>query len=155
MVFPGGFQFGLPRVTSNSWEQTDKQQLKYYLNIFNISYDTLILIIIAISLNLVYIYRSRQDTLDILNNTTCGKNQPNVNWIPEFGNLLFLYITAVFLVINFDDYRRKANAPCDKRDEVDIAKAYNAFVAALLAYIATVISRRNYDIDAMVAAQKR
>lgn len=150
MVFPGAFQVSAPKFISESNGQIDREELKYYLNIFNISYDTLILIIVAISLNLYYVYRSRIDTLDALNNTSCGKNQPSVEWIPEFGNMLFLYITAVFLIINYDDYMRKVNAPCDKRDEVAIAKAYNAFFAALLAYIAAVISRRNYDIDVVL-----
>lgn len=154
MVFPEFFQLASPVTTRRSSNQVDTQELKYNLNILNISSDTLVLIIIAIALNLYFIYRSKIDICDTLNNTNYGQSMPDVSGIPEFANLMFLYITSVFLVINYDDYMRKANAPCDKRDEVAIAKAYNAFVAALLAYIATVISRRNYNIDHMVGAQQ-
>lgn len=155
MVFPGVFQLTSPVTTKSSSNQVDTQELKYNLNILNISSDTLVLIIIAIALNLYFIYRSKIDICDTLNNTNYGQNMPNVSGIPEFANLMFLYITAVFLVINYNDYVRKANVPCDKRDEVAIAKAYNAFIASLLAYIATVISRRNYDIDHMVGVQQQ
>ena len=154
MVFPGVFQLGTPPPTKNSSDKIDVQELKYNLNVLNISSDTLVLIIIAIVLNLYYVYKSKVDICDTLNNTSCGKKMPDASSIPEFGNFMFLYITAVFLVINYDDYMRKLNVPCDKRDKVAITKAYNAFVAALLAYIAAVISRRNYDIDHMVESQK-
>lgn len=154
MVFPGVFQLAAMVPTKSSNNQVDTQELKYNLNILNISSDTLVLIIIAIALNLYYIYRSKIDICDALNNTNYGQGMPDVSDIPEFTNLMFLYITSVFLVINYDDYMRKANAPCDKRDEVAITKAYNAFVASLLTYIATVISRRNYNIDHMGGAQQ-
>lgn len=154
MVFPGVFQLDTPTIIKSSSEQVNTQELKYNLNVLNISSDTLVLIIIAIALNLYYIYRSKIDICDALNNTTCGKNLPDVSGIPEFGNFMFIYITAVFLVINYDDYMRKVNVPCDKRDKVAIAKSYNAFVAALLAFIASVVSRRNYDIDNAVNSQQ-
>lgn len=154
MVFPGVFQIGTPTTKKSSSGQVDTQELKYNLNVLNISSDTLVLIIIAIVLNLYYIYRSKVDICDTLNNTSYGKNMPDVSNLPEFANFMFLYITAVFLAINYEDYMRKANAPCDKRDNVAIAKSYNAFVAALLAYIATVISRKNYDIDQRVNSKQ-
>lgn len=154
MVFPGVFQINTPVVAKGSNEEVDKKELLYNLNALNISSDTLVLIIIAISLNLYFVYKSKLDVCNTLNNTKCGQCLPDASWIPEFGNFMFIYITAVFLVINYDDYMRKVNAPCDKRDKVAIAKAYNAFVAAILAFIAAVISRRNYDIDHIVEGQK-
>lgn len=99
MVFPGVFQIGTPTTKKSSSGQVDTQELKYNLNVLNISSDTLVLIIIAIVLNLYYIYRSKVDICDTLNNTSYGKNMPDVSNIPEFANFMFLYITAVFYML--------------------------------------------------------
>lgn len=147
MVFPGVFQLNSGETQKDASGQVDKKGLLYNLNVLNISSDTLVIIIIGIALNLYYIYRSKIDICDILNNTEYGKNLPDVSGIPELGNFIFLYVTSVFVVINYDEYMRKINVAPDKRDNVAIVKAYNAFVASLLALIASVVSRRNYDID--------
>lgn len=154
MVFPGVFQLETQPISKDSSEQAKVQELKYNYNVLSVSSDTLVLILIAISLNLYYVNKSKVDICDTLNNTKCSSNLPDASKIPEFANFMFIYITSVFLVINYEDYMKKLSVPCEKRDKITIEKSYNAFVASLLAFIAAVISRRNYDIDNAIKGQQ-
>lgn len=147
MNFTGVFDEDAQRATSSSAEQINTEEVLQNLKSINLSFNTVIIILIAIILNLYYIYRTRVDLLDVINRTKCGANLPNVSKLPEFANTLFLYSTAVFLMINYNDYIKKTMISPNKRDEVAIEKSYNTFFSSILAYIATVISRRNFDID--------
>lgn len=147
MNFTGVFDEDTQKSTNSSGGQINTKELLENLKSINLSFDTVIIILIAIILNLYYIYRTRIDLLDVINSTECGANLPNVSKLPEFANTLFLYSTAVFLMINYNDYIKKTMISPNKRDVVAIEKSYNTFFASILAYIATVISRRNFDID--------
>ncbi len=151
MVFTGVSGDSAQQTTSTNTSNVDRDELLSQLGTLNLYFNTLTILLVGVLLNLYYIYRSRVDLLDIINGTDCGANMPNVTKIPEFTNLLFLYITAVFLVIDYNNYVNKTSVPCEDRDEVAIAKAYNSLFAALLAYIASIINRRNYDIDNSVS----
>lgn len=154
MFFPGIFQIGTPVATNGANKNTEIQDLKYNINVLNVSFDTLVLILIAAGLNLYYVYKLRADACDTLNNTNFAKGLPDESKIPEFVNFLFLYSTSVFFLVNYDDYRNKVNVPCNKRNQVEITKAYNGVVSSLLVYIASVISRRNFDINSAVNMQQ-
>lgn len=114
------------------------------LNQLNISFDTLLVILLAVILNIYYIYFSKVKVLDKINNTKCAEHLVDGTKIPRISNEMFLYSTAVFLEINFNNYE---NVIKDKEsDEKSINKAYKQFFSTILVLIATILSRSNLEI---------
>ena len=79
----------------------DINDLYRQLYILNLSLETIYIVIIAIFLNIEFIKWSRIKILDSINNT---KNLEKVGYLidyPKISNLIYIYATGVFLLINY------------------------------------------------------
>ena len=76
-----------------------QEELFKQLNILNISYDSLLLILLAIILNIEFVSGERIKVLDKLNNTNMADSLPDLSKIPRISNEIFLLTTSIFLFI--------------------------------------------------------
>ncbi|ACD52318.1 UNVERIFIED_ORG: hypothetical protein B2H98_11300 [Clostridium botulinum] len=131
--------------SSNESTNTSKSQLIQQLQTLNLSIGTIYVILIAIFLNLEYVYGERLKLLDQLNGTKYSENQSDKGDNPEISNRMFLYATAIFLLINWKNLQQVLAT--DDNSETGLKnkrKAYNSFLASLLIFIATLINRNNF-----------
>lgn len=133
--------------SDNSTEsEIDYEALIAQVNQLNLSFDTLLVILTAILLNIYYVYYSRTQVLDTLNNTKCAELLIDGTKIPRITNSMFLYSTSVFLEINYSNYEKLNSVQGEQRDINAINTAYRAFFSTLLVLIATAISRSNLEV---------
>ncbi len=89
----------------NNESSVSEEELFKQLNILNISYDSLLLILVAIILNIEFVSGERAKLLDQLNNTNISDSLPDLSRIPIISNEIFLLVTSIFLFINYFKYR--------------------------------------------------
>ena len=93
-----------PNNKSNE-SSVSREELFKQLNILNISYDSLLLILVAVILNIEFVSGERTKLLDQLNNNTnISDSLPDLSRIPIISNEIFLLVTSIFLFINYDAY---------------------------------------------------
>ena len=126
--------------------EVDYEALIEQVNQLNLSFDSLLVVLIAILLNIYYIYYTRTQVLDTINNTKCAELLIDGTKIPKITNTMFLYTTAIFLEINYSNYEKLNSVQGNKRDINAINKAYRAFFSTLLVLIATALSRSNLEV---------
>ena len=135
------------KTTGNSAEnEIDYEALIAQVNQLNLSFDTLLVILTAILLNIYYVYYTRTQVLDTINNTKCAELLIDGTKIPRISNAMFLYATAIFLEINYSNYEKLDSVQGEQRDIKAINTAYRAFFSTLLVLIATVMSRSNLEV---------
>lgn len=135
------------KTTGNSAEnEIDYEALIAQVNQLNLSFDTLLVILTAILLNIYYVYYTRTQVLDTINNTKCAELLIDGTKIPRISNAMFLYATAIFLEINYSNYEKLDSVQGEKRDTKAINTAYRAFFSTLLVLIATAMSRSNLEV---------
>ena len=136
--------------SSNSNENTtttSNSELIQQLQTLNLSIGTIYVILIAIFLNLEYVYGERLKILDALNGTKCSENQTDKGDNPRISNRLFLYATAIFLIINWQGLQKVSQSNDNTIEGIKNKKrAYNSFFASLLIFIATLISGNNFNL---------
>ena len=120
-----------------------QEELFKQLNILNISYDSLLLILVAIILNIEFVSGERAKLLDQLNNTNISDSLPDLSRIPIISNEIFLLVTSIFLFINYDAYETSIEDEVSQRDQI---KAFRAFISSFLVLVATSISRGNLEV---------
>lgn len=120
-----------------------EEELFKQLNILNISYDSLLLILIAVILNIEFVSGERAKILDQLNNTNISDSLPDLSRIPIISNEIFLLVTSIFLFINYDAYETAVEDEVSQRDQ---SKAFRAFISTFLILVATSISRGNLEV---------
>ena len=120
-----------------------QEELFKQLNILNISYDSLLLILVAVILNIEFVSGERTKLLDQLNNTNISDSLPDLSRIPIISNEIFLLVTSIFLFINYDAYETSIEDEVSQRDQI---KAFRAFISSFLVLVATSISRGNLEV---------
>ncbi|SCJ93313.1 Uncharacterised protein [uncultured Clostridium sp.] len=126
--------------------EIDYEALIAQVNQLNLSFATLLVILMAILLNIYYVYYTRTQVLDTINNTKCAELLIDGAKIPKISNTMFLYATGIFLEINYSNYEKLNSVQGDQRDTNAINTAYRAFFSSLLVLIATAISRSNLEV---------
>lgn len=127
----------------NNESSVSEEELFKQLNILNISYDSLLLILVAIILNIEFVSGERAKLLDQLNNTNISDSLPDLSRIPIISNEIFLLVTSIFLFINYDAYETSIEDEVSQRDKI---KAFRAFISSFLVLVATSISRGNLEV---------
>ncbi|MBS5925555.1 MAG: hypothetical protein KIC66_00525 [Clostridium sp.] len=127
----------------NNESSVSEEELFKQLNILNISYDSLLLILVAIILNIEFVSGERAKLLDQLNNTNISDSLPDLSRIPIISNEIFLLVTSIFLFINYDAYETSIEDEVSQRDQI---KAFRAFISSFLVLVATSISRGNLEV---------
>lgn len=116
------------------------------LGVLNLSINTIYIIVLAIFMNINYLYDSRGRLLDEINGTNYMENAPDVSDAPRIANKLFLYATGVFLEINFEQLQVVSSVTGEDRDEKAIMNASNNLLSSLLIFIATGISHNTLNL---------
>ena len=116
------------------------------LGVLNLSINTIYIIVLAIFMNINYLYDSRGRLLDEINGTNYMENAPDVSDAPRIANKLFLYATGVFLEINFEQLQVVSSVTGEDRDEKAIMNANNNLLSSLLIFIATGISHNTLNL---------
>ena len=116
------------------------------LGVLNLSINTVYIIVLAIFMNINYLYISRGRLLDEINGTNYMENAPDVSDAPRIANKLFLYATGVFLEINFEQLQVVSSVTGEDRDEKAIMNASNNLLSSLLIFIATGISHNTLNL---------
>lgn len=119
---------------------TNEEQLRY-LGVLTRSYNTVVIIIIAVFLNLCYVRGIRLQLIDSIYNTSFSKGITDPEKIQSFANYLFIYCTAVFLQINVEEYSNIIAEQTSTTDPITIENAYKGVITAILAFTASIISR--------------
>lgn len=127
----------------NNESSVSEEELFKQLNILNISYDSLLLILVAIILNIEFVSGERAKLLDQLNNTNISDSLPDLSRIPIISNEIFLLVTSIFLFINYDAYETAIEDEISQRDQI---RAFRAFISSFLVLVATSISRGNLEV---------
>lgn len=135
------------KTTDDSTEnEINYEALIAQVNQLNLSFDTLLVILTAILLNIYYVYYTRTQVLDTINNTKCAELLIDGTKIPRISNAMFLYATAIFLEINYSNYEKLDSVQGEQRDAKAINTAYRSFFSTLLVLIATAMSRSNLEV---------
>lgn len=116
------------------------------LETLDLSMDTILVFILAIALNYYYVYYSKVQVLDQLNNTNFADSLFDASKIPRIANAMIIYGSGIFLEINYRSFVEVSSVKVKDRDENAIAKAYRAFFSSILVFIAAAISRTNLEV---------
>ena len=127
----------------NNESSVSEEELFKQLNILNISYDSLLLILLAIILNIEFVSGERIKILDKLNNTNMADSLPDLSKIPRISNEIFLLTTSIFLFINYDAYETAIEDDVSQKDQ---CKAFRAFISSFLILVATSITSGNLEV---------
>lgn len=133
---------GQEETISDATEVSMEDLLKQ-LNILNISFDALLIIMFAIYLNLEYIHGEKVKVLDQLNNTNISDTLPDLSKIPRISNELFLFTTSIFLFINYDSYVSAVESDDTEREQ---NRAFRAFISTFLVLVSTSITSGNLEV---------
>mgnify|MGYP004485624645 FL=1 len=130
---------------STSYNGKMDSELIRQLTVLNLSINTIYIIVLAILMNINYLYDSKGRLLDEINGTNYMKDAPDVSEAPKIANKLFLYATGVFLKINFDQLQVVSSVTGEERDEKAISNANDRVLSSLLIFIATGISHNTLN----------
>lgn len=131
--------------STSSNSEIDSELIRQ-LGVLNLSINTIYIIVLAIFMNINYLYISRGRLLDEINGTNYMENAPDVSDAPRIANKLFLYATGVFLEINFEQLQVVSSVTGEDRDEQAIMNASNNLLSSLLIFIATGISHNTLNL---------
>lgn len=131
--------------STSSNSEIDSELIRQ-LGVLNLSINTIYIIVLAIFMNINYLYISRGRLLDEINGTNYMENAPDVSDAPRIANKLFLYATGVFLEINFEQLQVVSSVTGEDRDEKAIMNASNNLLSSLLIFIATGISHNTLNL---------
>ena len=131
--------------STSSNSEIDSELIRQ-LVVLNLSINTIYIIVLAIFMNINYLYISRGRLLDEINGTNYMENAPDVSDAPRIANKLFLYATGVFLEINFEQLQVVSSVTGEDRDEQAIMNASNNLLSSLLIFIATGISHNTLNL---------
>lgn len=131
--------------STSSNSEIDSELIRQ-LGVLNLSINTIYIIVLAIFMNINYLYISRGRLLDEINGTNYMENAPDVSDAPRIANKLFLYATGVFLEINFEQLQVASSMTGEGRDEKAIMNASNNLLSSLLIFIATGISHNTLNL---------
>lgn len=132
--------------SQNNANVPNRDELLSQLGTLNLSIDTLYIIILATLLNLYYLYSLRAGVSDQLFDTNESENFIDTKNFPRITNAMFLYSTGAFLNINYRGLEEARRASRETNDKRAVIRAWKSFLASLLIFIATAISRDNLEL---------
>lgn len=122
----------------------EKESLIKQINTLSLSENTLYIFVTAILMNLSYIIWLKNTLIDKLNNTTSPAEDVDLSMVPRITNLMLLYGTSIFLLINFSGFQDvlslQESTPRQK------CRAWKIFISSLLVFIATGITSGNLEL---------
>lgn len=118
----------------------EKNQLIKQIGITNLSEFGIILIIYASILNILYLEWQKVRISDQLNSTNYADTLQDLTEVPKGANTIYLFVTAIFTGILFDNYKTALSQTGENRDEKKIRDTYKNFIAILLILLATTMN---------------
>lgn len=129
----------------NNEETFNRDALIKQLGILNMSLDSIYVILVAVIINIEFIKIEIVRVTDRLNNTNLSEGLPDDSEWPKLTNLMYLYVTGIFLLLNYTLYQ-EAIAPNNNTTQKEESRAFRAFLSSLLIFIATGLSKANLEI---------
>ena len=121
----------------------EKNQLIKQIGITNLSEFGISLIIYASILNILYLEWQKVRISDQLNSTNYADTLQDLTEVPKGANTIYLFVTAIFTGILFDNYRTALSQTGENRDEKEISDSYKRVISILLILLGTTI---NFEI---------
>ena len=118
----------------------EKNQLIKQIGITNLSEFGIILIIYASILNILYLEWQKVKISDQLNSTNYADTLQDLTEVPKGANTIYLFVTAIFTGILFDNYKTALSQTGKNRNEKEIRDTYKNFIAILLILLGTTMN---------------
>lgn len=118
----------------------EKNQLIKQIGITNLSEFGIILIIYASILNILYLEWQKVKISDQLNSTNYADTLQDLTEVPKGANTIYLFVTAIFTGILFDNYKTALSQTGENRNEKEIRDTYKNFIAILLILLGTTMN---------------
>ena len=123
--------------------EEEKYELIKQLGISTLSEFGICLIIYASILNILYLEWQKVKITDQLNSTNYADTLQDLTEEPKGANVIYLFVTAIFTGILFDNYRTALSQTGENRDEKEISDSYKRVISILLILLGTTI---NFEI---------
>lgn len=120
--------------------EEEKNQLIKQIGIINLSEFGISLIIYASILNILYLEWQKAIISDQLNSTNYADTIQDLTEVPKSANVIYLFVTAIFTGILFDNYKTALSQTGENRSEEEIRNTYKNFIAILLILLATTMN---------------
>ena len=118
----------------------DMSQLMKSLNVLNVGYTGLTIVLIAVIINMKYMQWSRVQLLDNIYDTNFAQEMEDLTEAPKLTNRLYLISTVMFISIIYDAYITQISLDESERDEQEIENAWKNYVAIILIFTGSVIN---------------
>ena len=118
----------------------EKNALIKQIGIANLSELGISLIIYASILNILYLEWQKVRIADQLNSTNYAETLQDLTEVPKGVNTIYLFVTAIFTGILFDNYKTALSQTGENRSEKEIRDTYKSFIAILLILLATTMN---------------
>ncbi|MBP3914869.1 MULTISPECIES: hypothetical protein [unclassified Clostridium] len=118
----------------------EKNALIKQIGIANLSELGISLIIYASILNILYLEWQKVRIADQLNSTNYAETLQDLTEVPKGANTIYLFVTAIFTGILFDNYKTALSQTGENRSEKEIRDTYKSFIAILLILLATTMN---------------
>lgn len=137
------------KTTKNSLEveglsDEEKESLIKQINILSLSEHTIYIFVIAILMNLNYVIWTKNTSIDKLNNTISSAENVDLSNVPRITNIMYLYGTAIFLLINLNGFQDVFSLPESTYRER--CRSWKTFISSLLIFISTGITSGNLEL---------
>ena len=113
------------------------------LNMLNISFNGLILVLIGVIINIRFVLWSRIGVLDSINNTNYAEKIGDLTESPRLSNKLYLIATIIFIIIIYDGYLTQISTDSSQLDKEAVNDSWYKYVAIIFVLMGTLI---NYSI---------
>ena len=129
--------------STSSITEEERSDLLNQIGILDLSSFGVYLIIYAASLNIQYLEWQKIKILDQLNESNYSDMMQDLSEVPKNANVIYLFVTAIFTGIIFNNYRSVLSQIGEERNEKEIENAYKSVIAILLILLGTTI---NFDV---------
>ncbi|WP_196000292.1 hypothetical protein [Clostridium sp. 1001271B_151109_B4] len=126
--------------STSSITEEERADLLNQIGILDLSSFGVYLIIYAAILNIQYLEWEKIKILDQLNESNYSDMVQDLSEVPKNANVIYLFVTAIFTGIIFNNYRSVLSQIGEERDEKEIEKAYKSVIAILLILLGTTIN---------------
>lgn len=119
-----------------------REQLLKALEITNISYDTLQIIILAIVLSAVNVNKIKVQLQDQLNNTNYAECLPDTSNLPLITSIMIVYGTYIFAQVGQQTLQDQKQISTEPNDPA-LTAASDGYLASVFVFIAALIRLNN------------
>ena len=127
---------------NNDLSEEEKASLQKDLNEYLLIYDLITIILIATLFNLDYTSYKITEKYNKLNNIDEYEDIQHRNNSKTISAILFVYVTLMFVYINYNDYLLGFEKNDNYNDTFD---DFQNFIASILAFVATSIGVSNIE----------